>query len=233
MRVPGGAPPAWVWGVRGRALSDPRLPALRAGCRAAVRVCALLGRVGQGGLPGAFWCASPFLWPFLLRSLLVPPPGLPCLWLLLGFFFSCCFSPSPPRCAPVVSCFACFLAPGDLGLSVLSPPPFFFLPSPPSVCPVVCCFACFPAWGALGLGVLLPPPPSFFFVSPPPPQEFLHELQVIFKRVCTEKNIVDVSFNHSSMFQQVLHGCLPLYALQSLCNQTSARVASRIHKCSI
>ena len=30
---PGGAPPAWVWGVRGRALSQPRLPALPAGCR--------------------------------------------------------------------------------------------------------------------------------------------------------------------------------------------------------
>ena len=28
MRVPGGAPLAWVWGVRGRALSHPRLPAL-------------------------------------------------------------------------------------------------------------------------------------------------------------------------------------------------------------
>ena len=32
MRVPGGAPPAWVWGVRCRALSHPRLPALWAGC---------------------------------------------------------------------------------------------------------------------------------------------------------------------------------------------------------
>ena len=29
----GGAPPAWVWGVRRRALSHPRLPALWAGCR--------------------------------------------------------------------------------------------------------------------------------------------------------------------------------------------------------
>ena len=29
----GGAPSAWVWGVRGRALSQPRLPALWAGCR--------------------------------------------------------------------------------------------------------------------------------------------------------------------------------------------------------
>ena len=33
MRVPGGAPLAWVWGIRGRALSQPRLPALWAGCR--------------------------------------------------------------------------------------------------------------------------------------------------------------------------------------------------------
>ena len=30
---PGGALPAWVWGVRGRALSRPRLPSLWAGCR--------------------------------------------------------------------------------------------------------------------------------------------------------------------------------------------------------
>ena len=30
---PGGGPPAWVWGVRGRALSHPRLPALWTGCR--------------------------------------------------------------------------------------------------------------------------------------------------------------------------------------------------------
>ena len=29
---PGGAPPAWVWGVRGRALAHPLLPALWAGC---------------------------------------------------------------------------------------------------------------------------------------------------------------------------------------------------------
>ena len=32
-RAPGGAPPAWVWGVRSRALCHPRLPALWAGCR--------------------------------------------------------------------------------------------------------------------------------------------------------------------------------------------------------
>ena len=33
MRVPGGASLAWVWGVRGGALSQPRLPALWVGCR--------------------------------------------------------------------------------------------------------------------------------------------------------------------------------------------------------
>ena len=32
-RAPGGAPPAWVWGARGWALSHPRLPALWTGCR--------------------------------------------------------------------------------------------------------------------------------------------------------------------------------------------------------
>ena len=136
-----------------------------------VGVCDWLGRVGRAGLPGAFWCASPFLWPFLVRSLLVwPPPGsgcpvCGCCWVFFFFFF-CFFSPSPPRCAPVLSCFACFPAPGAFGLCVLSPPPLFFLllpPPPPSVPPVVFCFACFPAWGALGLGVLLPQPPPFFF----------------------------------------------------------------------
>ena len=133
-----------VWGVRGRARSHPQLPALREGCRAAVRVRALLGRVGRAGLPGAFWCASPFLWPFLLRSLLVrPPPAWGC---------------------PVCGCCWVFLP-------LVPPPPcFFFSPPPASVRPVVSCFECFPAWGALGLGVLLPPPPLFvFFLAPPPP----------------------------------------------------------------
>ena len=46
MRVPGGAPPAWVWGVRGRALSHPRLPALWAGCRGPVAT-----GCGCGGVP--------------------------------------------------------------------------------------------------------------------------------------------------------------------------------------
>ena len=48
MRVPGGAPPAWVWGVRGRALSHPRLPALWAGC--------------QGPLPTGCGCGGVRAW---------------------------------------------------------------------------------------------------------------------------------------------------------------------------
>ena len=131
------------------------------GSRACVRVHALLGRVGRTGLPGAFWCASPFLCPFLVRSLLVRPPpgwGCPVCGCCCFFFFS--FSPSPPCCAIVVSCFACFAALGALGLDVLSPPPFFFyffLPPPP---PVVSGVYCFPV--ARGLCA---PPPFFFFVS--------------------------------------------------------------------
>ena len=41
----GGAPPAWVWGVRGRALSHSRLPALWAGCRGPLPT-----RCGCGGV---------------------------------------------------------------------------------------------------------------------------------------------------------------------------------------
>ena len=48
MRVPGGAPLAWLWGVRGRALSRPRLPALWAGCR--------------GPLPTGCWCGGVRAW---------------------------------------------------------------------------------------------------------------------------------------------------------------------------
>ena len=152
---PLGGLPGPVWGVRARALSHPQLPALRAGCRAAVRVRALLGRVGRAGLPDAFWCASPFLWPFLLRSLLVrPPPGWGC---------------------PVCGCCWVFLP------LVPAPPPFFFFPSPLSVCPVVSCFACFPAWGALGPGVLPPPPPPPFLVFFWPPPSLLSPAFLAFR----------------------------------------------------
>ena len=48
MRVPGGVPLAWVWGVRGRALSHPRLPALWAGCRGPLPTGCGCGGCGRG-----------------------------------------------------------------------------------------------------------------------------------------------------------------------------------------
>ena len=138
---------------------------------ACVRVRALLGRVGWAGLLGALCCASPSLWPFLVRSLLVRPPsgsGSPvcgCCWVFLFFF--CFSSPSPLRCAPVVSCFARFPVLGALNLGVLSPSLFFF-PPPPLCAPLS------PALRVFGLGCpgpwdLVAPPPLFFFCPPPLP----------------------------------------------------------------
>ena len=46
---PGGAPPASVWGVRGRALSHPQLPALWAGCRGPLPTCCGCGGVRAWG----------------------------------------------------------------------------------------------------------------------------------------------------------------------------------------
>ena len=46
--LPGGAPLAWVWGVRGQALSHPRLTALWAGCR--------------GPLPSGRGCRGVWAW---------------------------------------------------------------------------------------------------------------------------------------------------------------------------
>ena len=45
---PGGARPAWVRGVRGQALSHPRLPALWAGCRADYALAGGAGGCGRG-----------------------------------------------------------------------------------------------------------------------------------------------------------------------------------------
>ena len=96
---PGGAPPAWVWGVRGRALFHPRLPALWAGCRGplptgcgcgGVRVwgpvtnptaralaswlCALWG--AERGRPGG----APPAWVWGVRGRALSHPALPALW---------------------------------------------------------------------------------------------------------------------------------------------------------
>ena len=46
---PGEAPPAWVWGVRGRALSHPRLPAHWVGCQGPLPTGCGCGGCGRGG----------------------------------------------------------------------------------------------------------------------------------------------------------------------------------------
>ena len=81
------------------------------GSRACVRVRAPLGRVGRAGLPGTFWCASPFLWPVLVRSLLIRPPtgwGCPvcdCCWIFFSIPVAPPLSPAfrvlgPGVCVP-------------------------------------------------------------------------------------------------------------------------------------
>ena len=54
MRVPGGAPLAWVWGVRGQALSHSRLLALSVGCR--------------GPLPSGCGCGGVRAWGPVTRT---------------------------------------------------------------------------------------------------------------------------------------------------------------------
>ena len=95
------------------------------GYRACVPVLAPLSRVRQAGLPGAFWCASPFLWPFCRSSLFGPLwAGVACAFV----FFSFCFFPvslflfflfslfvSSPLFPPSLSCPPClrlFVLPG-------------------------------------------------------------------------------------------------------------------------
>ena len=109
-RPGGGAPPAWVWGVRGRALPHPRLPALWAGCRGplptccgcggvrawgpvtnptaralASRLCALWGR-HEGAQGGA-----PLAWVWGVRGRALSHSRLPALW-------AGCRGPLPTGC---------------------------------------------------------------------------------------------------------------------------------------
>ena len=115
---PLGGLPGPVWGVRGQTLSHPRLPALWAGCpgrcgASGVRCCACAcpawpGRAGRP--PRRVLVRLCFPLAFLASLFACSAPsglGLPCLWLLLGFFASCptppCFFffPPPPLCAPL------------------------------------------------------------------------------------------------------------------------------------
>ena len=131
----------------------------------------------QPGLPGAFLCASRFLWPFCLSCLLRVLRA--CVDLFL--FFSClpclhlfCFVPrSPGASGLIVSGGFCFSAPGPIrpgALRFLVPappvpprPPLFFFPPPVPCAPVVSGSGVllFLASCVLGLGaVRFPSPPS-------------------------------------------------------------------------
>ena len=89
---PGGAPLAWVWGVLGRALSHPRLPALWAGCR--------------GPLPTGYGCGGLRAWGPVTNptaralaccggGMLVPWRGASCLG--VGRLGSGAFPPTTAR----------------------------------------------------------------------------------------------------------------------------------------
>ena len=81
MRVPGGAPLAWVWGIQGQALSHPRLPALWAGCRGPLPTGCGCGGVRAWG-PVAKPTARALLRAGFARcggSMRVPGGGAPCL----------------------------------------------------------------------------------------------------------------------------------------------------------
>ena len=104
-----------------------------------VRVRALLGRVGRAGLPGAFWCASPFPLAALSFCFAWPPPASGCPPL-----FRCC-------CRSSLVVFLGLLLPGSpcARTSFVSPAwplagLWWLLPRPPPIL----CLAVFvaPAW---------------------------------------------------------------------------------------
>ena len=138
------------------------------GSHACVLVRALLARVGPAGLPGAFWCASPFLLAVLGSLFACSPPfraGVAPLVVVVGFFCFFLFPfPLPPLLRPRCLLLCVFSGPGCPGpwrLVAPPPPPFFFFfflcPPPPP-----CCLRRFLLSGCLG--PLRPPsPPPFFF----------------------------------------------------------------------
>ena len=134
-RGPGGCTGAVSCGRRHR----PFRVGVRHARVACVCACAcFLGRVGRAGLPGAFWCASPFPVAVLVVLIVCSAPsglGYPCLccfWVFFVFFL--------PSCAPPCLRRSVFSGPGCLWpwrLVVLPPPLFWlflFLSSLPPAC---------------------------------------------------------------------------------------------------
>ena len=136
------------------------------GSCARVRVLVLPRRVRLAGLPGAFWCASLFIWPLCLSALLGPLRlGLPlscsfaCLLSSVCCFFLRCFF-CVPWLSPAFSDIRPW-SPWTLALSfpVLAPRLdvlllLFFYFSPWLCALVVSGLLWFPAPGALGLGAV-------------------------------------------------------------------------------
>ena len=124
-----------------------------------VRLRALLGRVGRAGLPGAFWCASPFPLAPLSFCFAWPPPG----WGCSPLSRCCCRSSLPWRFVLVVFFFSRLPVPGSPCARARFVSPawplaarWWLLPRPPPLlCPAV--FVA-PAWC---LGVFFFPRSSF------------------------------------------------------------------------
>ena len=102
------------------------------GSRACVPVLVRPGRVGRAGLPGAFWCASPFPLVALSFCFARPPPGWGCPYFL---FLGCL----PPPLFFSLRCVSFPLRPPCLFLSLVLGPGcpgpwrlFFFPPPPPA-----------------------------------------------------------------------------------------------------
>ena len=128
------------------------------GSRAWVRVLLPPGRVRRAGLPGAFWCASPFLWPFCPPALLGPlrawvDPSCWCVCLpSVVFLFR-------RPCCSLLSPVSGFGRPGPW--RCLPPPPLFFF------------YSAFLLWLAFVFcrnPFPLPTSPSFFWFSLLPAQ---------------------------------------------------------------
>ena len=134
------------------------------GSRACLRVLVLPGRVGRAGLPGAFWCASPFPLAALSLRFAGPPPGWGCP----------CFGPLFALTPPLLLLFCCCfffsssVRPHCLWLSLVCSPwcpgtrrcvlfVFLGLPLPGSPCALALCVS--PAWPLAAPWWLPPPPP--------------------------------------------------------------------------